>query len=155
MLHNQRALRHLPMLFILLLLTPPRQPHEDGPAYHPGVCILSLGGPAIIRFTRKKAEEATPEEAPPPGQTAIGGGQGDAACPACLWYLQVSKLLPYAINSSQVLSRQQTTRAQATGMLHHMQVKARRHKSPLSSSCRGACLSLRTRPTHPTFTAST
>ena len=76
MLHNQRALRHLPMLFILLLLTPPRQPHEDGPAYHPGVCILSLGGPAIIRFTRKKAEEATPEEAPPPGQTAMGGVKG-------------------------------------------------------------------------------
>mmetsp|Transcript_8418 Transcript_8418/g.25460 ORF Transcript_8418/g.25460 Transcript_8418/m.25460 type:complete len:296 (-) Transcript_8418:53-940(-) len=27
--------------------------HEDGPAYHPGVCILSLGAPAVIRFYRK------------------------------------------------------------------------------------------------------
>ncbi|GMH44317.1 hypothetical protein BSKO_12251 [Bryopsis sp. KO-2023] len=25
-------------------------PHEDGPLYFPGVCILSLGAPAVIRF---------------------------------------------------------------------------------------------------------
>ncbi|GAB4816066.1 hypothetical protein N2152v2_003112 [Parachlorella kessleri] len=28
-------------------------PHEDGPLYHPAVCILSLGSPAILRFWRK------------------------------------------------------------------------------------------------------
>ncbi len=28
-------------------------PHTDGPLYHPGVCILSLGAPAVIRFWRK------------------------------------------------------------------------------------------------------
>ena len=66
------------MLLSLLSPSSPRQPHEDGPAYHPGVCILSLGGPAIIRFTRKKAEEAAPEEeeAFPSGQRARGGGLG-------------------------------------------------------------------------------
>ena len=31
------------------------QPHEDGPAYHPGVCILSLAHPAVLRFRRKAA----------------------------------------------------------------------------------------------------
>lgn len=29
------------------------QAHEDGPAYHPGVVILSLASPAILRFWRK------------------------------------------------------------------------------------------------------
>lgn len=33
------------------------QPHEDGPLYYPGVCILSLGHPAIIRMTRKSNGE--------------------------------------------------------------------------------------------------
>ena len=28
-------------------------PHQDGPLYHPAVCILSLGCPAIVRFWRK------------------------------------------------------------------------------------------------------
>ncbi|KAK9839233.1 hypothetical protein WJX81_003012 [Elliptochloris bilobata] len=28
-------------------------PHQDGPLYYPGVCILSLGGPAVLRFRRK------------------------------------------------------------------------------------------------------
>ena len=31
------------------------QAHEDGPAYHPGVCILSLGGSAVMRFHQKVA----------------------------------------------------------------------------------------------------
>jgi len=31
-------------------------PHEDGPSYFPGVCILSLGGHAVIRFYRKPAD---------------------------------------------------------------------------------------------------
>ena len=30
------------------------QAHEDGPAYCPVACILSLGGPAIMRFARKQ-----------------------------------------------------------------------------------------------------
>lgn len=28
-------------------------PHQDGPAYHPAVCILSLGAPAVLRFSPK------------------------------------------------------------------------------------------------------
>ncbi|GIL57147.1 hypothetical protein Vafri_12447 [Volvox africanus] len=28
-------------------------PHEDGPAYHPVVAILSLGAPAVLRFRKK------------------------------------------------------------------------------------------------------
>mmetsp|Transcript_28745 Transcript_28745/g.80933 ORF Transcript_28745/g.80933 Transcript_28745/m.80933 type:complete len:236 (-) Transcript_28745:383-1090(-) len=28
-------------------------PHEDGPLYHPGVCILSLGAPAVVHFFEK------------------------------------------------------------------------------------------------------
>jgi alkylated DNA repair protein alkB family protein 6 len=31
-------------------------PHQDGPAYWPGVCILSLAAPAVIRFRRKLAD---------------------------------------------------------------------------------------------------
>ena len=31
-------------------------PHQDGPLYHPGVCIVSLGAPAVIRFTRKRSD---------------------------------------------------------------------------------------------------
>lgn len=41
------------------------QPHEDGPAYHPGVCIVSMGGPAVIRFRPKpsaSAERATQQQ---------------------------------------------------------------------------------------------
>jgi alkylated DNA repair protein alkB family protein 6 len=38
-------------------------PHEDGPVYAPGVCILSLGSPAVIRFTRKPAAEGAPRPA--------------------------------------------------------------------------------------------
>ncbi|BDA47812.1 Alpha-ketoglutarate-dependent dioxygenase alkB homolog 6 [Coccomyxa sp. Obi] len=30
-------------------------PHQDGPLYHPGVCILSLAAPAVMRFTRKRS----------------------------------------------------------------------------------------------------
>lgn len=29
---------------------------QDGPLYHPGVCILSSGAPAVIRFYRKRCE---------------------------------------------------------------------------------------------------
>ena len=29
-------------------------PHEDGPLYYPGACILSLGGPAVMRFHPKR-----------------------------------------------------------------------------------------------------
>jgi hypothetical protein len=32
------------------------QPHQDGPLYHPVVCILSLGSPAVLRFWRKQEE---------------------------------------------------------------------------------------------------
>jgi hypothetical protein len=32
------------------------QPHEDGPAFWPAVAILSLGGPAVIRFWRKQPD---------------------------------------------------------------------------------------------------
>ena len=32
-------------------------PHQDGPLYHPGVCIVSLGAPAVMRFTRKRGAE--------------------------------------------------------------------------------------------------
>ncbi|GLC61181.1 hypothetical protein PLESTB_001728400 [Pleodorina starrii] len=32
-------------------------PHEDGPAYHPVVAILSLGAPAVLRFRRKPKPE--------------------------------------------------------------------------------------------------
>lgn len=28
--------------------------HEDGPAYYPGVCIISMGGPAVIHFSPKQ-----------------------------------------------------------------------------------------------------
>ena len=28
-------------------------PHQDGPLYHPGVCILSLSSPTVMHFTRK------------------------------------------------------------------------------------------------------
>lgn len=30
-------------------------PHQDGPLYHPGVCILSLGSPTVMHFTRKSS----------------------------------------------------------------------------------------------------
>jgi hypothetical protein len=42
-------------LFAAVLL----QPHEDGPLYHPVVCILSLGSPAVLRFWRKQEEGTT------------------------------------------------------------------------------------------------
>eukprot|EP00803_Ostreobium_quekettii_P000807 evm.model.scf_1767.1 EVM.evm.TU.scf_1767.1 scf_1767:4100-6108(+) len=29
--------------------------HEDGPVYHPGVCILSLGASTVLNFWRKEA----------------------------------------------------------------------------------------------------
>lgn len=35
--------------------------HEDGPAYFPGVCILSLGAPAVMRFRRKPTENTAPQ----------------------------------------------------------------------------------------------
>ena len=31
-------------------------PMQDGPRYHPGVCILSLGAPCVLRFYRKMTE---------------------------------------------------------------------------------------------------
>ena len=31
-------------------------PHQDGPLYYPSVAILSLGSPAVVRFTRKREE---------------------------------------------------------------------------------------------------
>eukprot|EP00775_Hariotina_reticulata_P014173 gene14173-14314_t len=30
--------------------------HQDGPLYHPAVCILSTGSPAVLRFWRKQPE---------------------------------------------------------------------------------------------------
>lgn len=41
------------------------QPHEDGPAYYSGVCIVSMGAPAVIRFRAKpsaSAESATQQQ---------------------------------------------------------------------------------------------
>lgn len=35
-----------------------QKPHQDGPLYHPGVAILSLGSPAVLRFWRKQEEGA-------------------------------------------------------------------------------------------------
>ncbi|EIE18199.1 hypothetical protein COCSUDRAFT_54973 [Coccomyxa subellipsoidea C-169] len=32
-------------------------PHQDGPLYHPGVCILSLAAPAVMRFSRKRSSD--------------------------------------------------------------------------------------------------
>jgi len=55
-------------------------PHEDGPAYHPGVCILSLGAPAIIRFCRKRRPEAETDE------SQQGAGTATQQLPCC-WHL--------------------------------------------------------------------
>ncbi len=35
---------------------------QDGPLYHPGVCILSIAAPAVMRFTRKRS--STDNESP-------------------------------------------------------------------------------------------
>ncbi|KXZ45946.1 hypothetical protein GPECTOR_49g530 [Gonium pectorale] len=57
-------------------------PHEDGPAYHPVVAILSLGAPAVLRFRRKPRrggeESADPEAASGP-QRAGEAGEGTEA----------------------------------------------------------------------------
>lgn len=37
-------------------------PHQDGPLYYPAVAILSLGSPAVIRFTRKREENQDGDE---------------------------------------------------------------------------------------------
>ncbi|KAK9907716.1 hypothetical protein WJX75_008717 [Coccomyxa subellipsoidea] len=37
-------------------------PHQDGPLYHPGVCIQSLGAPAVMRFTHKRTSDDAPAE---------------------------------------------------------------------------------------------
>ncbi|KAF8055731.1 Alkbh6 [Scenedesmus sp. PABB004] len=34
-------------------------PHQDGPLYHPAVCIVSAGAPAVLRFWRKAPEGGT------------------------------------------------------------------------------------------------
>jgi hypothetical protein len=39
-------------------------PHEDGPLYSPAVCILSLGSPAVMRFTPKRGLEGEHMESP-------------------------------------------------------------------------------------------
>lgn len=39
--------------------------HQDGPLYHPGVCIVSCGAPAVIRFRRKLDDAAATSAAPP------------------------------------------------------------------------------------------
>lgn len=45
-------------------------PHEDGPMYWPGVCILSLAAPAVIRFRRKRAAAAADDVTNgPPGDS--------------------------------------------------------------------------------------
>ncbi|GIL86600.1 hypothetical protein Vretimale_11510 [Volvox reticuliferus] len=58
-------------------------PHEDGPAYHPVVAILSLGAPAVLRFRRKPrpAEESPPLRNPPlyPTDEPLTGGAMPAA----------------------------------------------------------------------------
>ena len=41
---------------------------QDGPRYHPGVCILSLGAPCVLRFYRKMAEGASRALGAPPVQ---------------------------------------------------------------------------------------
>lgn len=50
-----------PANHVLLNVYDPGQgilPHEDGPVYHPGVAILSLGSPAVIHFRRKQDEHS-------------------------------------------------------------------------------------------------
>lgn len=37
------------------------QAHQDGPAYYPGVCILSLAAPAVMRFRRKPSDDSVVE----------------------------------------------------------------------------------------------
>lgn len=37
------------------------QAHQDGPAYYPGVCIMSLGSAAVMRFRRKPSDEEASE----------------------------------------------------------------------------------------------
>lgn len=39
-------------------------PHEDGPLYHPGVCIVSFGGPVVLHFWKKPDEGAVGASAP-------------------------------------------------------------------------------------------
>lgn len=56
-------------------------PHEDGPAYWPGVCILSLAAPAVIRFWRKD------------GPTGLASVQGP---PQASLLLQPRSLLVFA-----------------------------------------------------------
>lgn len=36
-------------------------PHQDGPAYFPGVCILSLGAAAVMRFRQKPGDDSGAE----------------------------------------------------------------------------------------------
>ncbi|GLI67661.1 hypothetical protein VaNZ11_011912 [Volvox africanus] len=52
-------------------------PHEDGPAYHPVVAILSLGAPAVLRFRKKpRPAEAVATEG---GSDSCLGGPLDEA----------------------------------------------------------------------------
>ncbi|PNH04054.1 putative alpha-ketoglutarate-dependent dioxygenase ABH6 [Tetrabaena socialis] len=59
------------------------QPHEDGPAYHPVVAILSLGAPAVLRFRRKSQQhEAGAAEAESVRIRGSSSGAAAAASPS-------------------------------------------------------------------------
>ncbi|KAL4419683.1 hypothetical protein ABPG75_006781 [Micractinium tetrahymenae] len=67
-------------------------PHTDGPLYHPAVAILSLGNPAVVRFARKRTEDAAtaaaeeaataavPAEGAPPHHQLAGQLVASVAC---------------------------------------------------------------------------
>lgn len=61
-------------------------PHADGPLYHPAVCILSLGSPAVMRFTPKLGGTEMQEKKNNNGedQSPIAEGGGMAACSVVL-----------------------------------------------------------------------
>ncbi|KAG2431207.1 hypothetical protein HXX76_009735 [Chlamydomonas incerta] len=67
-------------------------PHEDGPAYHPAVAILSLGGPAVLRFSRKRREEGQEE-----GQGAGSGSSGSSSGGGSSGYVASVLLLPRSL----------------------------------------------------------
>lgn len=54
--------------------------HQDGPLYHPAVAIVSLGAPAVMRFSKHQSLRAEGEHSlPPAGGALLGEGNGGAA----------------------------------------------------------------------------
>ena len=77
-------------------------PHQDGPLYHPGVCIVSLGAPAIMRFTRKHCDGV--------GAPLMVGEQAACQTPWCMllicmrWQQRVLGAMQIAPSTKPVLS---------------------------------------------------